>query len=72
MIISDLKYLELATEANDLNGGADIGGSLTAYIQQLRQLQTVASSGPGGSYAAQGALNLNILTAGISFVALGV
>ncbi len=72
MIISDMSYQELAVESNNLEGGIDIGASITNYNYDLTQFYTVSESGPNGSYAAQGALKIDLSTFGASFVALGV
>jgi hypothetical protein len=72
MIISDISYQEFAGESNHLEGGYDIGLSFSNYQYDLTQFYTVSSSGPNGSYAAQGALKVDLSTFGGSLVALGL
>ncbi|PAX57945.1 CTB family bacteriocin [Brunnivagina elsteri] len=70
MIISDLTYLEIAEQTQNLEGGNDIGASLTAFQQRLTLMQTVSTSTPGGSSAGSVSSNLNIRTLGLNFVSL--
>jgi hypothetical protein len=72
MIISDMSYQEYTVESADLEGGVDIGASITNYNYDLTQFYTVSQSGPNGSYAAQGALKIDLSSFGGSIVALGL
>ncbi len=72
MIISDMTYQINAVESNEVEGGFDIGGSITGYYYDVTQLYTATQSGPNGSSAIQSALKINLDTFGAAFVALGL
>jgi hypothetical protein len=72
MFISDLYYQHAAIDAMDLEGGINLGGSITNYTYDLSQFYTVSQSGPNGSYAGQGGVTIDLSSFGASFVALGL
>lgn len=49
MIISDLTYLETATEANTLEGGIKLYELGTVFFQHTQAVDGMAVSGPMGS-----------------------
>ncbi len=71
MIISELSYLEVATEANELEGGLDLSVTSTHFAQQLAVLQSGSSSGPGGSISFANAQHLITDTSSFSAIVLG-
>lgn len=72
MIISDIKYQEFADKSSNLEGGYDIGASLTTWNSHAIQLGTMSASGPGGTTTMAGAAKVDICSLGISFVGLGL
>ena len=71
MIISELNYQEIATEAGNLEGGKDLAINFTHYFQELSVIQSGATSGPNGSVAVANAQHLKIDTTGFSAIVLG-
>ncbi len=71
MIISDLNYMEITSEADNLEGGTDWSASLTAFQQRFAALTTTATSGPAGSTATASGGLLQIGTIGLGAVVLG-
>ncbi len=71
MIISDINYQIVATEAENLAGGVDAAFNLTAFQQRLSALQTASTSGPAGSTAVTAGGLLQIKTIGLSGIILG-
>lgn len=49
MVISDLTYLETATEASKLEGGIELYELGTKFYQHFQGIDAFAMSGPGGS-----------------------
>ncbi len=72
MIISELNYLEIATEAASLEGGIDLSVNFTQFKQQTSVLQTASTSGPGGSTSVANGGSLKIDTSGFGAIVLGV
>ncbi|MGC8710923.1 MAG: hypothetical protein ACP5RH_00885 [Leptodesmis sp.] len=72
MIISDISYQEFVDESNKLEGGYDIGVSLTAWNSHAIEIGTMSTSGPGGSTTMTGAAKVDISSIGISFIGLGL
>ena len=72
MIISELNYQETAVEATNLEGGIDLGASLSTWDYSLQQFGTVSAAGPGGSYAANVATQIDINSLGASLIVLGL
>lgn len=71
MIVSDLNYLEIAAESNELEGGLDAAFNFTAFQQRLSLMQTGSASGPGGSVATTSGGLLEIGTLGLGAIILG-
>ncbi|MBF2027278.1 MAG: hypothetical protein IGS48_10985 [Oscillatoriales cyanobacterium C42_A2020_001] len=72
MIISELNYQETAVEAANLEGGIDLGASLSTWDYSLQQFGTVSATGPGGTYSANVATQIDISSLGASLIALGL
>ncbi|MBF2027277.1 MAG: hypothetical protein IGS48_10980 [Oscillatoriales cyanobacterium C42_A2020_001] len=72
MIISELNYQETAVEATNLEGGIDLGASLSNYTYDFSTFYTVTAAGPGGSYSANGAAQLDINSLSASLIVLGL
>lgn len=71
MIINELTYQEIATEANELEGGVDFSINSTIFQQKTTVLQTASTSGPGGSSSVANGGSLKINTAGFAALVLG-
>lgn len=71
MIINELTYQEIATEANELEGGVDFSVNYTKFHQKTSILQTATTSGPGGSSSVSNGGSLQIGTAGLAAIVLG-
>ena len=71
MVISELSYLEVATEASDLEGGLDFSITGTQFAQELSVMQTGSSSGPAGSTSFANAQHVKIDTSSFSAIVLG-
>ncbi|EKQ70924.1 hypothetical protein OsccyDRAFT_1233 [Leptolyngbyaceae cyanobacterium JSC-12] len=72
MIISELNYQETAVEATNLEGGIDLGASLSTYNYDFSTFYTVTAAGPGGVYSANGSTQINIDSLSASLVVLGL
>jgi len=72
MIISELNYQEMAVEATNLEGGINLGASISTWDYSSQLFGTVSAAGPGGSYAATGVAQLDISSLGASLVVLGL
>lgn len=71
MIISDLNYLEVATEANNLEGGADWSLTITGYQMELAELNSASTSGVGGSTVVSVGRHINTSSFGLNAIYLG-
>ncbi|PSB17768.1 hypothetical protein C7B65_17855 [Phormidesmis priestleyi ULC007] len=71
MIISELSYLEVATEAHDLEGGLDLSITATQFAQELSVLQTGSSSGPAGTTVLSNAQHVITNSGSFSAILLG-
>ncbi|MCU0551030.1 MAG: CTB family bacteriocin [Leptolyngbya sp. Prado105] len=72
MIINELTYQELATEANELEGGLDLSLNFTQFKQQTSLLETASTSGPAGSTSVAKGGSLKIDTSGFGGIVLGI
>ncbi|MGQ9872622.1 hypothetical protein [Leptodesmis sp.] len=72
MTISDINYQEFADKSNHLEGGYDIGASLTIWNSHVIEIGTMSTSGPGGSTTMTGAAKVDISSLGVSFIGLGL
>ncbi len=72
MIISDINYQEFADKSNHLEGGYDIGASLTTWDYHAIEMGTLSASGSGGSTTMTGAAKVDICSLGVSFIGLGL
>ncbi|MGG6267502.1 CTB family bacteriocin [Leptolyngbya sp. AN03gr2] len=71
MIITDLSYQEVTTEANELEGGVDFTINATKFQQALSVMQSGSNSGPGGSSSFTNAQHVKIDTYSFNAVVLG-
>ncbi len=71
MIITDLSYQEVTTEASELEGGVDLSINSTHFYESLNVMQTGSSSGPGGSTSFTNAQSLKIDTGSFNAIVLG-
>lgn len=72
MIINELTYQEIATEANELEGGVDFSLNYTQFQQQTTLMQTGSTSGPAGSTSFANGGSLQIDTSGFGGIVLGL
>jgi hypothetical protein len=72
MIINELTYEEIATEASELEGGVDLSLNYTQFQQKATLMQTGSVSGPGGSAAFANGGSLKIDTSGFGGIVLGL
>jgi hypothetical protein len=64
MIISDLTYLETATEASSLEGGILSYAEGALFAQRLQGITSVVSSGPMGTTVGAQIVDVKTLTLG--------
>lgn len=64
MIISDLTYLETATDASSLEGGILSYAEGALFAQHLKGITSVVSSGPMGTTVGAQILDVRTLTFG--------
>ncbi|BAU12322.1 hypothetical protein LEP3755_28510 [Leptolyngbya sp. NIES-3755] len=71
MIITDLSYQEVTTEANELEGGVDFSINATHFEQSLAVMQSGSTSGPAGSSSFTNAQHVKIDTSSFNAIVLG-
>ena len=72
MVISELSYLEVATEASDLEGGLDLSITATQFAQELSVLQNASSSSPAGTTVLSNAQHVITNSGSFSAIVLGL
>jgi hypothetical protein len=71
MIITELSYQEIASEAENLEGGTDLSVNFTEFQQKTSILQSASTSGPGGSTSMSSGGSQKIDTLGLGAIVLG-
>jgi len=71
MIITDLSYQEVTTDATELEGGVDFTFNATKFQQSLAVMQSGSTSGPGGSSSFTNAQHVKIDTSSFNAIVLG-
>ncbi|HTL89676.1 MAG TPA: CTB family bacteriocin [Leptolyngbya sp.] len=71
MIITELSYQEITSDAIDLEGGTDLSVNFTQFQQAMNVMQTGSSSGPAGSTSFTNAQSLKINTGSFNAIVLG-
>lgn len=71
MIISELTYQEIATEASELEGGVDFSVTANYFKQNLSVLQSGSTSTPAGSTSFSNAQHVITDTGSFSALVLG-
>jgi hypothetical protein len=64
MIISDLTYLETATDANSLEGGILTYDMGSVFVQRIQGIQSGVASGPMGTAVGTQIVDVKTLTFG--------
>jgi hypothetical protein len=71
MIITELSYQEIASEANELEGGVDLSLNATQFEQATAVMSSGSTSGPLGSTSYANAQSVKIKSSSLALLVLG-